>query len=102
MRKLLISAVLALATISGLSACSRDKTASSESGEHLATMTVDEVDKALAANEATVIDCNGDRTRKKLGVIPQAVLISNEETFTASELPADKTRKLIFYCSGPG
>jgi hypothetical protein len=60
------------------------------------------MDKALAAKEATPVDCNGDRTRKKLGVIPGAILVSDEESFAASELPADKNTKLVFYCADTG
>lgn len=99
MRTILLATVLALAP----AACSSDKGATTEApAEQFATMTLDEVDKAIAANEATAVDCNGDRTRKKLGVVPNAVLVSDEETFAASELPADKARKLIFYCSDAG
>ncbi len=98
MRKLLISAVLGIAVISG---CSKDKSASSDNTENLPTMTVDEVDKGIAADQLTAIDCNGESTRKKHGIVPGAVLVDDEETFAASVLPADKTRKLVFYCSGP-
>ena len=96
MRKLVVSAVLALAAIGG---CSKDKTASSESADQFLTMTLDEVEKGIAANEVTAIDCNGERTRKKLGILPGAVVISDEETYPVSELPADKARRLVFYCS---
>ena len=98
MRTLLLSALLGLTTISG---CSKDKTTNSESEPQFATMTLDEVEKGLAANELTAVDCNGESTRKKFGVIAGAVLVADEETYAASELPADKTRKLVFYCSGP-
>ena len=98
MRKLVISALLGLTTISG---CAKDKSASSESEPQLATMTLDDVEKGLAANELTAVDCNGEDTRKKFGVIPGAVLVADEEGYPASDLPADKTRKLVFYCSGP-
>src|SRR5687767_11786169 len=99
MRTLLFSVVLGLAAVSG---CSKDKSASGESAEEqFATMTLDEVEKGLAANELTAIDCNGESTRKKHGVLPGAILVADEETFPASDLPADKSRKLVFYCSGP-
>jgi hypothetical protein len=99
MRKLIFAAVLGLAAISG---CSKDKSSSSEKAEEqFPTMTLDEVEKGLAASELTAIDCNGESTRKKHGVVPGAVLITDEEKYPASELPADKTRKLVFYCSGP-
>lgn len=100
MRTILLGAVLALATVGG---CSKDTSSSGSSTQEKAddvpTVTLDETEKLLAANEATAVDCNGDRTREKLGILPGAVLISDEETYPASELPADKARKLIFYCS---
>jgi hypothetical protein len=100
MRKLLISAVLGIAALSG---CSRDKPPSGEvNTENLPTISVDEVDQGIAANQVTAIDCNGDKTRKKHGIVPGAVLVDDEETYAATDLPADKARKLAFYCSGPG
>ena len=98
MRTLLFSVLLGVTTISG---CSKDKGTSSEAEPQFATMTLDEVDKALAANQVTAVDCNGLDTRKKFGVVPGAILVADDETYPASELPADKTRKLVFYCSGP-
>jgi hypothetical protein len=85
-----------------VSGCSKDKPATGESSTHdLATISLDDVEKGLAANTLTAIDCNGDDTRKKHGVVPGAVLISDDEAYSPSELPADKARKLVFYCSGP-
>jgi len=100
MRTVLLCAVLGCAAITG---CQKNKAKSAETAtDNLPTMTPDEVEQALAKNEAKAIDCNGDRTRKKHGVLPGAILISDEETYAASELPADKTLKLIFYCADPG
>ena len=97
MRTILLAAVLASAAATG---CSKDKADSHAQAEQFPTMTLDEVDKAVTANEATAIDCNGDKTRKKFGTVPGAVLV-DDETFTEKDLPADKSRKLVFYCSGP-
>ena len=49
-------------------------------------MSVDDLATALAAKQAQPIDCNGDKTRKKMGIVPGAILISDEDTFAASEL----------------
>ena len=98
MRKLIISAVLGMAAVTG---CSKDKDASAEKKDDYPTVTLDEVEKGLASDSLTVVDCNGESTRKKFGIVPGAVLVADEETFAASELPADKARKLVFYCSGP-
>ena len=76
--------------------------ATDKAEDKLAAMTLDEVERALAANQVTAVDCNGDATRKKLGVVPGAILITDDESYAASELPADKATKLVFYCADPG
>ena len=63
------------------------------------TVTVDELDSSLAKNECQPVDANGERTRQKMGVIPGAVLLSDSDDFMPSELPADKTKPLVFYCA---
>jgi hypothetical protein len=100
MRTLLFGFALACASLTG---CAKDKTESAAKAEDTTpSMTVDEVDKALAAKQIVAVDCNGDRTRKKMGILPGAIVVSDEESFAASELPADKTTKLVFYCADPG
>jgi hypothetical protein len=96
----MLATALSLAAFSG---CAKDKSdAAASKAEEFPSMTVDEVDRALTAKEAVAVDCNGERTRKKSGVLPGAILISDEETYPASELPADKATKLVFYCADPG
>ena len=103
MRNVLLAATLSLASIAGCAKSDKAEPAKTEKAEDtLPSMTVDEVDSALAAKQATAVDCNGDKTRKKLGVVPGAILVSDEETFAAGELPADKSAKLVFYCANPG
>ncbi len=68
----------------------------------LPEISIDEVAAGLEAKTLTVVDCNSDKTRKKHGILPGAILIDDEETFPASVLPTDKTAKLAFYCGGPG
>jgi len=99
MRTLLFAAALSLTAISG---CSKDKAKPATVEEHLPEMSVEDLDRAIAENQAKAIDCNSDKTRKRFGIVPGAILITDEETFSASELPADKAMKLVFYCSGPG
>jgi len=98
MRRIVFSLLLGLAAIG----CSKSEDAAkATSTDDLPTVTVDEVEQGLAADALTAVDCNGDGTRKKLGVVPGAILVADEEAFPASDLPADKSRKLVFYCSGP-
>ena len=50
--------------------------------------------------KVTVVDANGSGTRKKHGIIPGAVLLTNYSSYNAEkELPADKKQKLVFYCA---
>jgi hypothetical protein len=100
MRKLLLSAVLGVATITA-AGCKKSDNTEATSTHDLPEMTPEEVEKGLAANTLTALDCNGDNTRKKYGVLPGATLMTDDEAYSPSELPTDKKRKLVFYCSGP-
>jgi hypothetical protein len=101
MRTLLFSAALAVASL-GCSEKSNQTDTKAEAKHDLPEMSVDEVAAGLEAKQLTAVDCNGDKTRKKHGVLAGAILIEDEETFPASVLPADKATKLVFYCGGPG
>jgi len=100
MRTLLLVSLLAGAALTG---CSKkddgQATEATQAASKVPTMTVDELDAALANKACDPVDANGDRTRKKMGVIPGAHLLSDSETFTISELPANKDRPLVFYCA---
>jgi hypothetical protein len=104
MRHLMFAAALALAAIAG---CSKSEPSGGAAGaasaeDSLQKMTVDEVDQAVAAKQVVAVDCNPESTRKRMGVVPGAILITDDASFAASELPADKTTKLVFYCANPG
>src|SRR4051812_37394934 len=101
MRTMLFAVALSLTAISGCSKSEPAGAAAAGKKDELPTLTVDQVEKGIAANELTAVDCNGDKTRKKLGVVPGAILTSDED-YPASELPADKGRKLVFYCTDAG
>lgn len=66
----------------------------------LPQLNVDEVASLLAAHAARAVDANGAETRKQYGTLPGALLLSNYQTFDTSELPADKSTELVFYCGG--
>ena len=98
MRTILLAALLALGAGAGCSK-SHDKAPAAKAEAKLPTVTVDEVDQALAKGDCIPVDANGDGTRKKMGTLPGAVLLSDSETFNVSELPADKSKELVFYCA---
>jgi ABC-type Fe3+-hydroxamate transport system substrate-binding protein len=107
MRSLLLATALSVAALAGCTKSSSDQAATkaepaAAKAEEFPAMTPDEVDKALASKDVVPVDCNGERTRKKLGVVPGAIIISDEELFVKSELPADPATKLVFYCADPG
>jgi ABC-type Fe3+-citrate transport system substrate-binding protein len=102
MRKIL----LALSLAASIAGCSKSDTAqagpSESKKDEVPAMTVDEVDREVAAKQVQAVDCNHDQLRKKLGVVPGAILVSSSSDYPASILPADKAAKLVFYCADPG
>ena len=63
-------------------------------------LTVSDVAARLGQPGFFVIDNNGEG-RWKRGHVPGAKNL-NAHTYTAADLPVDKTATLVFYCSGPG
>jgi rhodanese-related sulfurtransferase len=73
--------------------------ASAPTRKAIAALSVDELEAKLQRGECRAVDANGDVARKRLGMIPGAVLLSDYETFLPSELPADRSKGLVFYCT---
>src|SRR5882724_7456714 len=63
-------------------------------------VSVSEAAEFVRVKSATIVDANGSGPREEFGVIPGAILLSNYRTFALSELPAEKSTKLVFYCGG--
>jgi len=101
MRKLLLSVALATAAVSGCSK-SEEAAAGKKAEDNLASMTVDQVEAAVTAKKAIAVDCNTDKTRQKMGIVPGAILVDDTETYPVSLLPAEKSTQLVFYCANPG
>lgn len=50
-------------------------------------------------SELAVCDANSDDTRRRYGVIPGAILLTNYRDYDpAGELPGNKQATLVFYC----
>ncbi|MGE0871616.1 MAG: rhodanese-like domain-containing protein [Kofleriaceae bacterium] len=101
MRTLMLASVLGLAAIAGCSKASESKTAEPTAAAKVdvASISVDELDQQLANSECQAVDANGAGTRKKMGVIPGAVLLTDSEAYDLKELPPDKSKPLVFYCA---
>ncbi|HUQ04594.1 MAG TPA: rhodanese-like domain-containing protein [Kofleriaceae bacterium] len=100
MKSIAIGLSLALALATAATGCSKkDDKAASEKQSKVPTVSVGELETMLAKGACTPVDANGPETRKNRGVIPGAIRLSDYETFSAAELPADKARALVFYCA---
>ncbi|HLL21166.1 MAG TPA: rhodanese-like domain-containing protein [Kofleriaceae bacterium] len=98
MRTLVFSTVISLAVLG----CAKDEAKPAQHvklSETVPTITIDELEAKLGSGDYQAVDANGDATRKKLGVIPGAVLLTDSEAFSTSELPKDKGKTLVFYCA---
>jgi rhodanese-related sulfurtransferase len=101
MRTLLFTAVLSLSVLG----CSKAETKTETKdplvklSDSVPDVTIEELDAKLASGDCQAVDANGEATRKKMGVIPGAVLLSDSESFSTSELPKDKSKTLVFYCA---
>jgi len=96
MRKLVFASLLAVAAATG---CSKSTDAGSveRAPVQVSTVSVDELDQMLASKDCQAVDANGDATRKQMGVIPGAVLLTDMDSI--GNLPADKAKRLVFYCA---
>lgn len=88
---------LALAVPSIALACDESKKMAAKKAE-VSELTVAQLVDLRKAAQPTVLDANGEQTRARFGVIPGATLLSSVK-YAASELPAQKDAKLVFYCA---
>jgi rhodanese-related sulfurtransferase len=69
------------------------------------SVSVDELARMLAHDDCQAVDANGDLTRRRMGVIPGAVLLGDTDSPASAvpawidQLPGDKARSLVFYCA---
>ncbi len=76
--------------------------ASADADPHAAftDLSPEKVEAMLADKGCVPVDANGKKTRDEYGIVPGAVLLTDYKSFDASELPDDKSTKLVFYCGG--
>ena len=68
--------------------------------ENVTEITVNAVQvfvKEKAAN-VVIVDANNDQARAEVGMVPGAIKLSSYNQYALSELPADKSKTLVFYC----
>lgn len=63
-------------------------------------VTVSEVQvfvKTKAPN-VVILDANNEQARAEVGMVPGAIKLTSYSQYALSELPADKSKTLVFYC----
>lgn len=71
-------------------------------GDKFKSIHVNDLDSLLKAKpeKVFVYDANTDSTRKRVGIIPSAKLLSSVTDYKVeSELPKEKNATLVFYCA---
>jgi rhodanese-related sulfurtransferase len=103
MKNELATVALALAVVLPLFGCNKSNAAGNESAAaapSIPEMQMTAVDQMLKDKSGVVVDANGASTRQEYGVIPGAVLLSDHKSYALTELPSEKSTKLVFYCGG--
>jgi len=88
------------AAVAAAAAAAAPSAASADPHAGFDKVSVDQVATLLETRKAQAVDANGADTRKEMGTLPGAVLLTNYRSFDLSELPADKSQELVFYCGG--
>ena len=73
-------------------------TETEEAPVEIPEISVEDADRAIQAG-AVAVDANSERTRKKNGTVPGAVILTSSYKYDLAQLPDDKSKDLIFYCS---
>jgi rhodanese-related sulfurtransferase len=100
MRILLLS--IALMTLAlgckDASPAAATEAAPADNTEAVPEISVADADKALQSG-AFAVDANSQSTREKNGTVPNAIILTSSYKYELAQLPEDKTKGLIFYCS---
>lgn len=87
-----------LSTVGFVAGNQADACPKSKKTASIASVTVEDAATLHKQGKIIMVDANGADTRKKVGVVPGARLLSSYNKFAASELKASKSDTLVFYC----
>jgi len=94
MRTLLLSLALSFALLG----CKDANPAAASEAAATPEITVEDANKALQSG-AVAVDANSASTREKHGTVPEAIILTSSSKYELTQLPEDKSKDLIFYCS---
>lgn len=101
MRTLLLSLFITL-TLLGCKnpspAAATEPAPEKEAEAEIPEISVADASKALESG-AFAVDANSEKTREKNGTVPNAIILTSSYKYELSQLPEDKSKDLIFYCS---
>ena len=101
MRILLLSlalSVLLIACKDASPAAANEANEAKEAPAEIPEISVEDADKAIQAG-AVAVDANSASTREKNGTVPGAIILTSSYKYDLAQLPKDKSKDLIFYCS---
>jgi rhodanese-related sulfurtransferase len=99
MRILLLSLTLAIVVLGCKDATPAAANETNEAAPvEIPEISVEAADKALQSG-ALAFDANSQKTREKNGTVPGAVILTSSYKYDLAQLPEDKSKDLIFYCS---
>jgi len=61
-------------------------------------ISIEDASEALQSG-AVAVDANSASTREKHGTVPGAIMLTSSSKYELVQLPEDKSKDLIFYCS---
>lgn len=83
-----------------VSAQSTEKDKKIETVAQFPDISVADLQVALKASKATIIDCNNEKSYNS-GHVPGALHFASVKVKIAEVLPKDKSALIVSYCSGP-
>jgi rhodanese-related sulfurtransferase len=100
MRRLLFPLALTFLLVSAVAGCKGSNPAAAGDSAPVETpeISIEDASKALHAG-AVAVDANSSSTREKHGTVPDAIILTSSSKYELAQLPEDKSKDLIFYCS---
>lgn len=98
MRFIFLSLALSILVLGCKDASPAAATKEAPAAVEIPEISVEDAEKAIQSG-AVALDANSESTREKNGTVPGAVILTSSYKYDVTQLPDDKSKDLIFYCS---